>query len=326
MIRVIPPLLLILALVFALSLGLGDQPLGMDTILDALAGEGDPSAILIVREVRLPRALLGLLVGMALAVAGTISQTVMRNPLADPGILGINSGAALAALMLVVLFERTAPHLVSLAAFAGAFAMAIAIYVLSWRGRDSSIRIILIGIGLSALAGAASGFISAFGDITAVQQATVWLAGSLYNASWNAIGALAVWLSLPLLLTMAAGRELDLMQFSELSSRGLGQRVQLMRALLILLCTLLSGAAVAAAGLIGFIGLIAPHAARRLVGHRHVLVVPVAGLIGSALVLTADLAGRTIIAPAQLPAGLLTALLGAPFFALLLWNRRHARL
>jgi len=310
---------------FGLSLIQGDQSLSLADVAGALAGSDDasPTATLIVHTVRLPRALLALLVGAGLGIAGAITQTVMRNPLAEPGLLGINSGAALAAMILIVGYETTEPHLIPWAAFAGALAMALTIYGLSWRNGASSIRIILIGIGLSALAGAAIGFVSAFGEISAVQRAQVWLAGSIYDARWEKVQVLAAWFVAPMALALLASRDLDLAGFGTYSARGLGQRVHLVVALAILLCSLISAAAVAAAGLIGFVGLIAPHMARRLVGHRHHRLLPAAALAGGVLVLAADLIGRSVIAPAQLPAGLVTTLIGAPFFAFLLWRRRH---
>ncbi|MEW5424785.1 FecCD family ABC transporter permease [Amorphus sp. 3PC139-8] len=312
-------------LLFAVALGQGDQALTPGEIAGALLGDPttSPVASMIVMEVRLPRALLALLVGVALGVAGAIAQTVMRNPLAEPGLLGINGGAAFAAIILIVGFGLRAPTLLPWCAFAGAFAMALAIYLLSWRNGASSIRIILIGIGLSSLAGAAISFVSAFGDVAAVQRAQVWLAGSVYDARWEKVTILAAWLVIPLGATFVISRELDLIGFGESSARGLGQRVHVVGALAVLMCTILSAAAVAAAGLIGFVGLIAPHIARRLVGHRHLRLLPAAGLVGAALVLAADLIGRTVIAPAQLPAGLVTTLIGAPFFGFLLWRRRH---
>lgn len=313
------------AALFGLALVQGDQPLSLAQVAGALAGRDNvgPAATMIVRDVRLPRALLALLVGAGLGIAGAIAQTVMRNPLAEPGLLGINGGAALSAMILIVGFETTDPHLIPWSAFVGALAMALAIYGLSWRNGASSIRIILIGLGLSALAGAAIGFVSAFGDVSAVQRAQVWLAGSIYDARWEKVQVLAAWFAVPMALALLASRDLDLAGFGEHSARGLGQRIHLVVGLAILLCSLISAAAVAAAGLIGFVGLIAPHVARRLVGHRHHRLLPAAALAGGILVLAADLIGRTVIAPAQLPAGLVTTLIGAPFFAFLLWRRRH---
>jgi len=325
MIRIAVLLLLLLAGMFA-SFAYGDYAVSLGDLFSVLTQPAgtNPQAEMVVLDLRTPRALLAALVGAALAVAGAIAQAVMRNPLAEPGILGINAGAALAAMIVIVALDNAPIQLVPWAGFAGASGMAAAIYMLSWRnGGTSSLRIILIGIGLSALAGAATTFLTAFGEVRDVQRAMIWLAGSVYHADWAGVQILTLWLVAPLALTMMSSRELDLIRFGDGAAQSLGQRVNLVRGLMILLCALLSGAAVAAAGLIGFVGLVAPHMARRLVGPAHARMIPVSALIGATLVVAADLAGRTIIAPAQLPAGIVTALIGAPFFAYLLWRRRH---
>jgi iron complex transport system permease protein len=272
----------------------------------------------------MPRLLVALLVGLALAAAGVISQAVLRNPLADPGLLGINSGASLATMIVLVGLDGIPATVLPLAGFAGATLMTAAIFALSWRGGTSSIRILLIGIGLSSLAAGATTFLSAFGDVKDVQRAMIWMTGSVYDSNWTKVVTLLAWTTAPLALTWLAAHHLDAIGLSEGTARSLGQRVHLTRSLLILLCTILSGAAVAAAGLIGFVGLVAPHLGRKMVGPMHRRLVPVTALIGGALVMAADLAGRIVIAPAQLPAGLTIALLGAPFFAWLMWERRNA--
>lgn len=315
--------------ILALSLlGLiaGEQRLSPGEIALVLTGQpaASPAAAMIVLEIRLPRVLLALLVGAALAAAGALSQTVMRNPLAEPGLLGINAGAALGALVFMVLLRETSPQIVALAAFAGASALAVAIYALAWRGGVRSFRIILVGIGLSALCGAAANLVTVFGDITAVQRAQVWLAGSLYLADREKAALMAALLAPALVLCLLLSRELDLIALGDEVAEALGQRVQAMRAILLALCVLLSAAAVSMTGLIGFIGLVAPHIARGLVGRRHGAILPVACLTGALLLLAADLVGRTIVAPAQFPAGLVTALIGAPAFAVIFWRARHA--
>jgi iron complex transport system permease protein len=156
-----------------------------------------------------------------------------------------------------------------------------------------------------------------------VQRAMIWLAGSVAESNWAKVQSLVLWTTLPLVMVWMAARELDTISFGDDGARSLGQSVNFMRGFMIVICTLLSGAAVAAVGLIGFVGLIAPHIARRLVGFGHAKVVPVSALLGAVLVMSADLIGRSVIAPAQLPAGLMTALIGAPFFAWLMWERRH---
>ena len=152
----------------------------------------------------------------------------------------------------------------------------------------------------------------------------IWLSGSVYAASWETLRLLAGWLVVPVALACLAVRQLDLMRFGDDIAASLGQRVNLCRAFLILLCTAISGATVAACGLIGFIGLIAPHVARKMAGAGHARLIPTSALVGGLLLMTADLVGRTVIAPAQLPAGIVTALIGAPFLGYLLWGRRHA--
>ncbi|MCF3934004.1 iron ABC transporter permease [Acuticoccus sp. M5D2P5] len=313
-----------IAALFGASVAIGDEPIAIAEIARVLLGEGDPVASFIVEEVRLPRAILAVLVGAALGTGGAIAQAVMRNPLAEPGILGINGGAALAALIVIVEIESPPARLLPLAAFAGALITAAAIYALAWNDGTSSLRIILVGLGLNALAGAGVGFISAFGDVTTVQQAQVWLAGSLYRADWETVRVLAVWLVLPVVGVLLAARELDVLTLGADAARALGQRVEPTSAAMILAMALISAAAVAAAGLIGFVGLIAPHLARRIGGRRSRHVLPLAALSGAALVLAADLVGRLALSPANLPAGIVTTLIGAPFFALLLWRRRDA--
>lgn len=325
MTRILGALTLLLAVLVVASLAFGDVSLTWKDLFQALTGTGDPDpqSSMIVFDLRLPRILLALLVGVALATAGTITLAIMRNPLAEPGVLGINSGAAAAAMAVIVLVQDPPVLLLQTAGFLGAAAMALAVYALAWSSGASSLRIILVGIGLSAIATAFTTFLSAFGDIGDVQRAMIWLAGSVYDASMAKVRVLALWLIVPVTLALLAARELDLIRFGDNSAKSLGQPVDLVRGLMIVIVVLLSGAAVAVSGLIGFVGLIAPHIARRLVGGSHNRIIPIAALTGACLVVAADLAGRVILPPAQLPAGIITGLVGAPFFAYLLWVRRH---
>lgn len=327
MIRIVTALALLLGLLVAASLALGDISLTWRELYDVATGTGDrdPKTAMIVFDLRLPRVLLALLVGVALATAGTIALAIMRNPLAEPGVLGINSGAAAAAMAVIVLMQDPPVLFLQAAGFVGAAAMALAVYILAWRGGTSSLRIILIGIGLSSLASAGTTFLSAFGDIGDVQRAMIWLAGSVYDANMTKVRLLALWLVIPLALAFIATRDLDLIRFGDNSARSLGQPVDRVRGTMILLVTMLSGTAVAVSGLIGFVGLVAPHIARRLVGASHARILPVAALVGACLVVAADLIGRIVLPPIQLPAGIVTGLVGAPFFAYLLWGRRNGR-
>lgn len=323
-----PAVLLALAILFGAALAAlshGDIRLPPLDVVQAVTGHPDtpPHVSAIVWSIRMPRVLMGVMVGMALSVAGAIAQAILRNPLADPGIIGINSGAAVAAMIVIVGFGAFSPGLLSLAGFLGASLMAAAVVALAWRDGTSSIRIILVGIGLGAVAGGVTTFLAALGDIGDVQRAMIWMAGSLYESDWSRLAALAAWTIPGILAAWLSSHHLDVALLGETVARGLGQRVNLARILLLACCTLLSGAAVSATGLIAFVGLVAPHLARRLVGPRHRVLLPVTALSGATLVVLADLAGRTVIAPAQLPAGLTIAMLGAPFFAFLMWERRN---
>ncbi|HWU16777.1 MAG TPA: iron ABC transporter permease [Devosia sp.] len=311
--------LLVPALLLA-SLMLGDRHVDLAALIK---GEATAEVRTIVMDLRLPRALMALLAGMALGIAGTIAQAVMRNPLAEPGILGINAGAAFAGSIVIVGFTGLSVTVLPWAGFVGATTMAAAVFLLSWRKGTSSARIVLIGIGLGAFASAGTSVMIAFADIADVQRLMIWLAGSIYDANWDKICLLLAWLIVPITLVCLFYRQIDLIRFGDDVAASLGQRVNLVRAGMILLCTAISGATVTVAGLIGFVGLIAPHLARRMVGPGHARLLPASALVGGLLLMAADLVGRTIIAPVQLPAGIVTALIGAPFLAYLLWGRRH---
>jgi iron complex transport system permease protein len=319
-------LVVITAAMLFLALAIGDHPVAVVQIFAVLTDgpAADALSIQIIRDVRLPRFVLGFLVGASLATAGLIAQSVLRNPLAEPGLIGINAGAALAAVIVIVKFEVPPTHLLSLLAFSGAFIMSFLIYGLSWNNGTSSLRIILIGVGLSSLAWAGANYISAFGDPQAVQRAMVWLSGSVYNSTWEKSRTLAVWLIIGVVGSCLIAREMDMLALGDETAKARGQPVEVIRAVMFSLCAVLSGAAVAAAGLVAFVGLIAPHIARLLVGYSHGLLLPVTALIGGILVVAADLAARTLFTPAQLPVGLMTAILGAPFFAYLMWRKKNA--
>lgn len=313
------PLLLMAALAF------GDRAIAPGQILPALTGRADaaPDVVFILQQLRLPRALMAMLIGASLALAGAICQAVMRNPLAEPGLIGINGGAALAALVLIIGLPQIPGFWLPWAAFAGALMMVAVIQLLALRVGMRSQRIILIGIGCGAMTGGIAGFLSSMGDITAVQRAMLWMAGSLQDSRWDKLVLLAGWLVLPVGVVLVLARMLDLLGFEDEVVRGLGLRPGRARGGMLALCALICGAAVAATGPVGFVGLIAPHIARAVVGPGHARLLPLSALIGAALLLVADTAGRSVIAPAQVPAGIVTALLGAPFFGWLMWRHRN---
>lgn len=325
--RALPVTLLLLAALLGLavlSVSLGEYRIApLDVVRASLGLEtGNDDHQLVVQLFRLPRTLLAALVGAALATSGVILQGLTRNTLADPGILGVSSGAALAAVALLVYFTGAPLGLLPFAAFGGALLTAALIYLFAWRDGSSPLRLILIGVGFAAITQALTSLMVVFGNISDVQAAYVWLSGSVYGRGWEHVRVLALWLAVLLPLTLLSARQLNTLALGDASAAGLGVRLERSRAGLILVSVALAAGAVAVAGTVGFVGLVAPHLARRLVGPGHEGLLPAAALAGALLVVAADLVGRTVIAPSQLPAGLITAIIGAPYFMVLLWRYR----
>ncbi len=275
-----------------------------------------------VLDQRLPRVLAALLAGAALALAGTVVQAVCRNPLAEPGLLGVTSGAGLGAVATILLVPGVGIWPMSAAATAGAFAVFGLVYGLSYRRGLSSDRLVLIGIGAQAGVTALITLVVVVVAPWDVNLALTWLSGSTYGRSLAQVLPVALVLLAVTPLVAALRRDLDVLALDEDTPRVLGVPLDRSRLVLLSAAALLTAAAVCAVGVLAFVGLVAPHAARALVGARHGRVVPVAMLLGALLVSVADTLGRTIIAPDQIPAGLGTALLGAPYFVYLLWRSR----
>lgn len=330
-------LLLVLALWLSLALGPVSLPLG-DTLRAALRLLGVPLAAdasvqqaeLILAQIRMPRTLLGLAVGMVLALCGVAMQGLFRNPLADPGLVGVSSGAALGAAVAIVggaafggLPEAFAPYLLSACAFVGGLLVTALVYRLGRRdGQTNVATMLLAGIALTALAGAAIGLFTYLADDATLRTLTFWNLGSLNGASYARLwplllATLAVALWLP-----RRARALNALLLGESEARHLGFDVECLKRELVFCTALGVGAAVAAAGLIGFIGLVVPHLMRLLVGPDHRLLLPASALAGASLLLLADLVARLALAPAELPIGIVTALIGAPFFLYLLVRGR----
>lgn len=326
--RRVPPVLALalLAMLAAMviNISVGDYPVApldvVKTLLRLPTDSGDYRFIVTI--LRLPRMLVAALVGLGLGISGAIMQGLTRNPLADPGILGISAGAGLAAATLLIVARGVPSGLVPPAAFGGALLVATLIYLLAWRGGDSPIRLLLVGIGLGAIAGAATTLMITFGAVDDVQRALFWLAGSLHGRSWNELWPLVPWCLVFVPLALLLARDLNALSLGDEIARGLGSSVARRRGLLLVAAVALAAASVATAGTIGFVGLMAPHIARRLVGPDHSGVLPTAGVLGALIVVVADLAGRTLFRPLELPVGLVTAAVGAPFFIALLWRQR----
>lgn len=311
--------------VMVINMGVGEYPIApldvIKTVLHLPTENNDFDFI--VNILRLPRMLIAALVGLALGISGAIMQGLTRNPLADPDLLGISAGAGLVAVVVIVVVPGAPAGVLPVTAFVGAILAAGLIYGLAWRGGDSPIRLILVGIGLAAVLGAMTSMAITFGNPYDVQRALVWLTGSVYGRSWEEFWPFLPWLLVFAPLALVMGRHLNALNLGEEVARGLGSRVAWQRGLLLLTAVALASSTVAAAGTIGFVGLMAPHIARRLVGPLHEGLLPVAGVIGALIVVAADLVGRTILAPIELPCGLVTAAIGAPFFVYLLIRNRE---
>lgn len=306
-----------------LCLCLGKVWLTPAQVFDALVERQGGGLGFIVTQLRLPRALLAALVGSALAVSGLLLQGQVRNPLASPDLLGITSGASAGAVFyLAVLAGSLGPHGLPLAAMLGAGLAALLVYGLAWNHGASPLRLVLVGVGVSAMLAAVTTFLLVFSPLTTTLSAYVWLTGSVYGASWPEVRALGLWW-LALLLPLAAlARHAVLAQLDDDLARGLGVRLQRQRAALLALAVALAGVAIAWGGAIAFVGLIAPHIARRLLPAGFAAQALMAALVGALLVMLADLLGRTLFLPLDLPAGIFVAALGAPFFLYLLIRQR----
>lgn len=305
-------------------MGMGEFKIAPLDVLKTLFGAGTKQQAFIVNTLRLPRNLVAFLVGGSLAIAGGILQGLSRNPLAAPDVIGITSGANLAAVAVIILYPDSPLWALPVAAFGGALAAGAITYLLAWQGGTSPIRLILVGIGIAAVCTALVTVLTTFGKIHVVSRAMVWMAGSVYGRSWEHLRPLVPWLALFVPVTFLLARHLNALQLGDEVARGLGARVERYRLVLLLAAIALAGASVATAGSIGFVGLMAPHIARRLVGPSQGGLLPVAGMVGGLLVVTADMLGRTVFAPIEVPAGVITAAVGAPYFLWLLYSSRTA--
>lgn len=330
----------VLAALAVVSLGIGAvrvPPLQVVAALVEAVGLPSPWPVaereaLVVTRIRLPRILLGALVGGGLAVSGALLQGLFRNPLADPGLVGASSGAALAALAVLVLGAGPLGALsdalqgaaLSVGAFCGAGATVLIVYrMATWKGRTSVTTMLLAGIGVNALAAAAVGLLLILSDDQQLRDFTFWSLGSLGGATWTRVGAGSILLLGGVVAAPLLARSLNALLLGETEAGHLGVAVQRAKAGVILLATVTAGSAVALTGIIGFVGLVAPHVLRLTAGPDHRLVVPGSALLGAILLLVADLAARTVASPAELPIGIVTALLGAPFFLWLLLRERE---
>ena len=270
----------------------------------------------IIWNIRLPRAIVGALVGSNLALSGAILQAVMRNPLADPHIIGISAGAGLGGIVMMILLPAYS-NLVTPVAFVGAMAAAVAIYILAWKNGIKPVRMILAGVAVSTfLSAGISGIMIFYSD--RVHGALMWMVGGLSARSWPHVTIILPYAVIGLILALISAYYLNVLQLGDEMARGLGLNVELARVLLTAVAALLAASAVSVVGLLGFVGLIVPHITRLLLGTDYRLLIPGAALLGAAIVTLSDTFARVILAPVELPVGIIMAIIGAPFFLFLL--------
>lgn len=314
---------LVLVLGLAFSLALGAVRIPLVELLPILAGHGEGAADRIVLHARLPRALVALLAGANLAVAGVLLQGVTRNPLADPGIIGVTAGAGMAATIVLAAYPQAA-HALPLAAFLGAMASAIFVYAVSWtpgtagKGGTSPVRMVLAGVAVNAILGAVIGvLITAFAD--RIPAVMFWTAGSFNGRGWTHFWQVLPYSAIGLTLAFMLRSRVRILELGDDTASTMGISVERTRLLAFAAAALLAGSAASVAGLVGFVGLVVPHLVRLAMGSNR-LIVPISAIAGGALLLWADLAARTVLAPSELPVGVITGLVGGPYFIFLLYR------
>ncbi|SDE19183.1 iron complex transport system permease protein [Paenibacillus sp. UNCCL117] len=318
-------LLALILIVSMISAGAGEMFISPARVLRAVFGSGEAADVMVVQKLRLPRIVIALLVGAALAGSGALLQGMLRNPLASPDIIGVSGGASVAAVLFLT-YGTGALSIRWLPAFAllGAAVVAAALYALAWKKGTAPVRFVLIGIGLSSLTSAATTMMIIFSPKNDAGTAYVWLTGSIYAANWENVLTLLPWALVLLPLAFLLSRHVNIGQLGDELATSAGSAVERSRLLLLLLGVGLAASAVSVGGGIGFVGLLAPHMARKLVGSSFARLLPVSALLGAAIVLLADLAGRTLFLPLDVPVGVFTSAIGAPFFIYLLYASRHS--
>lgn len=299
-----------------ISIMKGSVNVPLNEIIAAMTGGSAGMHQQIILNIRLPRTIVAGLVGVNLALSGAILQAVMKNPLADPHIIGISAGAGIMGIFIMLLFPDLS-WLITPAAFAGAMGAAILIYILAWKNGIQPIRIILAGVAVSAFLGAGiSALMIIYSD--RVHSALMWMVGGLSARSWPQVMLIWPYTLAGMIFTLLAARHLNILQLGDELAKGLGLRVERTRLILTAAAALLAASAVSVVGLLGFVGLIVPHAARLMIGSDYRYLLPAAIFLGAATVMLSDTFARVAFAPVELPVGIIMAAIGAPFFLFLL--------
>ncbi|MEK4875451.1 MULTISPECIES: FecCD family ABC transporter permease [Bacillus] len=309
-----------------ISLQLGSFSIKPLEVVQTFLGQGTRKQEIVLFSMRLPRIVMAILVGTALAVSGAILQSITKNDLADPGIMGISSGAALAVVMYIYFMNGNVYDGVSnltiwtmpVVAFFGSILGAVLIYLFAWKKGINPTRLILIGIGINSAFQALMIIFQLRFTTQEFNRVMVWISGSIWGTSWIYVITILPWIIVFLFFTIYKARFLDVFLLGDHLSIGLGVQVEKARRILILFAVALAGVATSVAGTISFLGLISPHIARKLVGPKHKLLLPVSALVGTLLLLISDTIARNIVAPAEIPVGIVVSIIGVPYFLYLM--------
>ncbi|MFC7063758.1 FecCD family ABC transporter permease [Halobacillus seohaensis] len=306
--------ILLLFVSFIASLSIGAYRIDFLSVITYLFHHDESEPALIIHSIRMPRAIIGMIIGACLAMAGAMMQAITNNPLASPQIFGINAGASLMVVITVVLFPDFSPTSIVYFAFVGAaLGGCIVYYMASTGGGMTPVKLALSGITIHMFLSSIIEGIVIFNE-TSTEDVLFWLAGGIDGRNWTDVQIIMPWFLVGLVLAFGISRSLTILSLGDDVARGLGQKIALIRIVTAILVIILAGASVAIAGPIGFVGLIVPHIARKLVGSDYRLIIPASGLLGGVLLNISDVVSRFVSFPSESPVGIVTALIGAPFF------------
>lgn len=315
--------LLVVIAVAVVSLGMGEMKIASLDVVKVLLGIGSEENALIVEQFRLPRIVIAILVGAALAVAGAIMQGLVRNPLASPDILGVSGGASVFAVGFLILFETASIKWLPPIAFLGATLTTFLLYALSWKKGVTPLRLVMIGVGIKIAAGAIVTMLIMFSPFLLQNKALLWLTGSIYGVDWNDVFMILPWVVGLILVAGFLARRVNIQQLGDDLATSLGSSLQLDRFLLLMICAALTGTAVSVGGDISFVALLAPHIAKQMIGPSFGGAMTLSAFLGAIIVLLADLIARMAFSPIEVPVGVFTSAIGAPFFIYLLYKNRN---
>jgi iron complex transport system permease protein len=314
-----------------LSLSTGQKFIGFERVLSAIFGAGSGGDKLIINTIRLPRTLVAFFVGASLGLSGAILQGVVKNPLAAPNIIGITDCGSVGALVFLTIFTdpknnalTTSIFYMPVFAFAGAFLAVVLVYILAFKKGVTPFRLILIGVAISGAAKAVTSVLIINGPVVFIKEAQLWITGTVYGTNWTHVKLISSWFIILLIITMIFIRELNIQNLDDGIASGLGSKVEKNRFILMILSAALAAGAVAVGGGISFVGLIAPHIGRKLTNSSFENIAPLSTLIGGIIVVLSDIAARTLFFPLDLPVGIFTAGIGAPFFIYMLIRNQRA--